>query len=95
MPWTGADWSNASAGEMGEACNVVKKLRRLETGTVGAHNAADVDRAVLVEKLGEELADVLLYLVLVADYYDIDLAARVIDKFNLVSIESGFPERLP
>lgn len=31
--WTLADWSNAVAGEVGEACNVVKKLRRaLSTG---------------------------------------------------------------
>lgn len=30
--WTGADWSNAMCGEAGEAANVVKKLRRQETG---------------------------------------------------------------
>lgn len=29
--WTIADWSNAMAGEAGEAANVVKKLRRVQT----------------------------------------------------------------
>jgi len=28
--WSITDWSNAMAGEMGEACNAVKKLRRIE-----------------------------------------------------------------
>ena len=31
-PWSGADWSNAMCGEAVEAANVVKKLRRHETG---------------------------------------------------------------
>lgn len=98
VAWTGADWSNAMCGEAGEAANIVKKLRRLETGTVGSHNAGDTDHDVLVAKLLEELADNILYAVLVADHYDAtgdDLANAIIDKFNRVSAISDFPERLP
>lgn len=93
-PWSLADWGNAMGGECGEAQNVIKKIRRIQTGTMGAHNGAETDRAKLRAKLGEELADTILYAVLVAIEEDIDLAQSIIDKFNLVSEESGFPERL-
>lgn len=92
VPWTGADWSNALAGEVGEAANVVKKLRRHDTGTAGAR---DGSRDELVHALALELADVAAYLVLVADHYAIDLPDAVAEKFNLVSEREGFPERLP
>lgn len=94
VPWTGADWGNAMGGECGEAQNVVKKLRRLETLTMGGHNSGDTDREVLVDKLGEEIADTVLYAVLLAAYYGIDLTERIVWKFNLVSEGCGFPERL-
>jgi ribosomal protein L12E/L44/L45/RPP1/RPP2 len=42
-PWSGADWSNAMCGEAGEAANVVKKLRRLETGTAAQDQPAALD----------------------------------------------------
>lgn len=35
IPWTGADWATAFGGEVGEALNVVKKLRRIECGSPG------------------------------------------------------------
>lgn len=90
-PWTGADWSNAMCGEAGEAANVVKKLRRHETGTGSAENPLV---EVLLAKLGEELADLVIYADLVAAHYGIDLASAVIAKFNAVSEREGFPERL-
>lgn len=89
--WTGADWSNAMCGEAGEAANVVKKLRRHETRT---SPQGDPDEATLRQKLGHEIADVLLYAFLLADHYGIDVAANVVEKFNLVSERQSFPERL-
>lgn len=90
QPWSGADWSNAMCGEAGEAANVVKKLRRIETNieqpTPPEHE--------LVWALGEELADVVIYVDLLAQHYGIDLAAQVIDKFNVVSDRYEFPEKL-
>lgn len=91
-PWTGADWSNAMCGEAGEAANVVKKLRRHETGIESQYNTPDVTTLKL--QLAEEIADIILYADLLAAHYEIELAGAVIAKFNKVSEAQGFPERL-
>lgn len=90
-PWTGADWSNAMMGEAGEAANVVKKLRRGETGLNGA---VDPDRQKLIEWLGHELADTILYAILLAEFYGVDLPRSIVEKFDAISVREGFPERL-
>lgn len=90
--WSGADWSNAMAGETGEACNIVKKLRRHETHTGTAYNTPEVE--ALLPALAEELADVVTYCDLLAHKYGIDLERAVREKFNLVSAAQDFPERL-
>ncbi len=64
--WLGVDWSNAAGGEMGEAANVVKKLRRWDTDTVGA---LDPSRELLLLQLGHEIADTIIYLDLVAAFF--------------------------
>jgi NTP pyrophosphatase (non-canonical NTP hydrolase) len=89
--WTGADWSNAMMGEAGEAANVVKKLRRKETGTPGA---VDPECDDLVRMLGDELADTFLYLQLLAAFYGVDLPTAIVRKFNAISEREGLPERL-
>lgn len=91
-PWTGADWSNAMCGEAGETANVVKKLRRAETGTLAQ---GDPDEATLRAMLADEIGDVICYLDLLALHYGIDMAEAVASKFNRVSERQGFPERLP
>lgn len=89
--WTGADWSNAAAGEMGETCNIVKKLRRLDTGM---QQAAGDTRDGLLAKLATEIGDTFIYLDLLATYYGLDMARCVADTFNRVSVREGFPERI-
>lgn len=89
--WSGADWSNAMCGEAGETANVVKKLRRHETGTA-REGAPEVD--VLRKKLAHEIADIVIYADLLAAYYGIDLSRAVVEKFNKDSEKNGFPERL-
>ena len=91
-PWTGADWSNAMCGEAGEAANVVKKLRRHETGT--ANPVLDPPGGSLREMLGHEIADTILYAFLLADHYCINVERAVIQKFNSVSDKQAFPEML-
>jgi NTP pyrophosphatase (non-canonical NTP hydrolase) len=91
-PWSGADWSNAMCGEAGEAANAVKKLRRYETHTAPQNTPPREELALM---LAAELADVILYVDLLAAHYGIDLAAAIAAKFNVVSIRQGFPERLP
>lgn len=97
--WSLADWSNAMCGEAGEAAIVVKKIRRIETGTT--LNGRDVtpgmrlrERARLTAMLADELADAVIYADLVAAKAGIDLSAAIVDKFNAVSVREGFPERL-
>jgi NTP pyrophosphatase (non-canonical NTP hydrolase) len=92
-PWSLADWSNALAGEVGEACNVVKKIRRLETGTPKSR-PDERDRHRLVSMLAGELADTMIYLDLLAHAAGVDLGCAVRDKFNHTSEAFGFEDRL-
>jgi len=69
--WSIADWSNALAGEVGELCNVVKKIRRGD----------EID----VKDAGKELADIVIYADLLASRLGLDLGDCVRDKFNEVS----------
>lgn len=89
--WTGADWANAAAGEMGEACNVVKKLRRAEFGAAGK---PDGPPAELRAALAQEIGDTFLYLDLLAQFYGLNIAHCIADTFNRVSIREGLPERV-
>lgn len=69
--WSPTDWACAAAGEMGEACNLIKKLRRGE--------------AISTTDIGNEIADTVIYLDLLAARLNISLAAAVKRKFNIVS----------
>lgn len=88
--WTLADWSNAVAGEVGEACNIVKKIRRPELGTTG--NSEDV--SALYPKLESEIGDVLIYLDLLAKKAGTTLDRCVSRAFNEKSEALGMPVRL-
>lgn len=88
--WTIADWSNAVAGEVGEACNVVKKIRRPELGTIG--NGKDV--AVYYVQLESEIGDILIYLDLLAKKAGTTLDRAVMRAFNEKSEALGMPVKL-
>ncbi len=89
--WSIADWSNAMCGEAGEVANVVKKLRRYECGLRGQLDPTEPE---LRAALAEELADVFLYLDLLATKAGVDLPTAIVAKFNKVSVRQGFPDRL-
>ena len=88
--WTLADWSNAVAGEVGEACNIVKKIRRPELGTTG--NGKDV--SAYYGKLEVEIGDVLIYLDLLAKKAGTTLDQAVMRAFNEKSEQLAMPVRL-
>ncbi len=90
-PWSAADWSNALCGEAGELANVIKKVRRHETGAV---NEGDPSLEELKVMVADELADVVIYADLVARYFGIDLNEAIRSKFNRTSDKFGFPEKL-
>lgn len=89
--WTSADWMIALIGEVGEACNIMKKLQRASSGMRG-NNESILE---LQEALRAEVADIMTYLALFASHNNIDLEAEVISKFNAVSRKHGFSHILP
>jgi NTP pyrophosphatase (non-canonical NTP hydrolase) len=79
-------WGVEMAGEVGEACNVIKKLERERLGVRGSRDT--------VEHLAEELADVVICADLVARHYGINLDQAVARKFNATSEKVGLKTRL-
>jgi NTP pyrophosphatase (non-canonical NTP hydrolase) len=88
--WSESDWFTALAGEVGELGNVIKKMNRVRDGM--QQNA--VDPAKLRQMAADELADVYLYLDLLAQRLGVSLPEAIQSKFNAVSVREGFPERL-
>lgn len=76
--WTPSDWAVAFVGEVGEACNIWKKVRR---GDMSIEDARPL--------IAAELADAQTYLDILASELGIDLAKATIDKFNVVSERIG------
>lgn len=88
--WSLSDWGVALAGEVGEVCNVIKKLNRVRDGLTGNTKSEDE----LTEDLALELADVLAYLLLLAARANIPLENAYIHKFNMTSIKNNLSDRL-
>jgi NTP pyrophosphatase (non-canonical NTP hydrolase) len=80
------------AGETGEACNAVKKLRRHEDGTNTTKDPATEEECIA--DVAVELADTVIYADLLAARLGIDLAEAVRSKFNAASVLCGADERL-
>lgn len=74
------------AGEVGEACNVIKKLERERLGIRGSR--------ATVENLAEELADVVICADLIAMMYGIDLGEALAGKFNHTSLKNDLSTML-
>ena len=89
--WSLSDWFTATAGEFGEAANIAKKLNRVRDGIPGN---GDLSPDVLRQQLKDELADVYIYLDLLAQSEDIDLEDAVVSKFNRTSEKIGYPFRI-
>lgn len=78
--WTASDWMTALAGEVGEAANLIKKRRR--------------GMPVSDEAITHELADVISYVAILADFFGANLGNIVAEKFNIVSKRVHSPTRL-
>lgn len=85
--WSLTDGATAAAGERGEACHVIKKMRRAE----GSHNdpAQNIQADTGHRALAAEIADTVIYLDLLAARAGIDLEHAIVEKFNLVSSKNG------
>lgn len=94
--WSALEWAGAMCGEAGEAANAAKKLKRLEDG-IATKNEADRRYETLFEAreaVGKEVADTILYAVLLASRVGVDIEKILAEVFNKKSEEYGFPERL-
>ena len=78
---------NELAGEVGEACNIIKKIDREAMGFVGS-------RATAAE-LADELADIIICVDLIAIEMDIDLSTKIPEKFNHTSRKYKLDTRIP
>ena len=90
--WTPTDWACALAGEAGEVCNAVKKLRRLADGTNTSKDPQTEIEAI--KAIGAELADTIIYADLLAARLGLDLSVEVQAKFNEVSRRMNSSVRL-
>lgn len=77
---------NELAGEVGEACNIIKKMERERIGLAGGKTD--------IPGLTEELADVIICVDLIAAQLDIDLEEALVRKFNKTSEKMSLETRL-
>jgi len=90
--WSEADWSNAMAGEAGEVCNAVKKLRRIQCGL--AQSKGPKTEAEAKAEIAKEIGDTYIYLDLLTARLGLRIEDCIRDTFNRVSEREGFPQRL-
>lgn len=83
---TAAYRGNELAGEVGEACNIIKKLERERMGIRGSRAS--------VADLSDELADIVICADLIALHYGINLDLAVVRKFNATSEKVGLRTRI-
>lgn len=81
--WTPGDWALAIAGEAGELCNILKKVRR-EDFTI---DEARMD-------ILKEVADIITYCDLLCTSLGESTGEVVRSKFNEVSLRVGYKERI-
>lgn len=65
-------WTTALSGEVGEFCNIIKKIFR---------DNLEID----YNKLRFELADIFIYTYLNSEYWKIDLEKAIIDKIEIIN----------
>ncbi len=78
--WGPADWLEALVGELGEYANLRKKVNR-----------GDFTLEEALPAISDELADVMIYLDLLALDLGIDLGKAVMAKFNKKSAQLNLP----
>jgi NTP pyrophosphatase (non-canonical NTP hydrolase) len=72
------------AGEVGEACNIIKKLERARIGIRGSRATE--------KELASELADIVICVYLIAGDLGIDMGEEIIAKFNETSTKYGLSD---
>jgi len=76
--WSLAEWGNALAGETGELCNILKKVKRRDFSLKEAQAA-----------IKEEVGGIATYLDLLCQASGLSLKDCIKDEFNRVSEKKG------
>lgn len=92
--WTPWEWSNAMAGEVGEACNLTKKMARVWPSNKLIVPWDDKTLAQLQGELELEIADVVIYADLLAQRIGVRLEDCIVKKFNITSERIGSEVKL-
>lgn len=82
--WNLAEWTNAVAGEVGEACNLAKKIVRGDFGAPGS-----LEYKLALRELAKEFADVVTYADIACTRAGHQLGQVTREKFNEVSERVG------
>lgn len=94
--WTLLEWAGAMCGESGEAANVAKKIRRLDMQLPNKEKGLDKSNLRELQiKCAMEIADSIIYGLIILSKLDLDASNVLAHVFNEKSIEYGFPERAP
>lgn len=84
-------WTTAIAGEVGELCNMIKKMERVKHGGIdggSTYTAANITH----KDLAEEIGGIFIYLDLLAGLLNIDLSEAIKETFNSKSEKYGFKQ---
>lgn len=94
--WSPTDWACALAGEVGELCNYIKKLKRLESRNFKKtkYYTDQLKAKAILKECGKELGDCQAYLDLIAARLGFQLDKVTSSKFNEVSKRVGSRIRL-
>lgn len=92
--WSVLEWAGAMCGEAGEAANYAKKIRRLDLKLPNKEAGLDIDDYEnLRESCAKEVADTIIYGLILLSVLKVDATKVITDVFDKKSIEYGFPER--
>lgn len=94
--WNLLEWAGAMCGEAGEAANVAKKIRRLDQDLPNLEAGLQNSDALLLKmKLANEVADAIIYGLIILSELNVNASEELADVFDKKSVEYGFPERAP
>ena len=95
-PWSLLEWSGAMCGESGEAANFAKKIKRIHQKLPNFKMGLATDKLnELNQSLAKEVADSIIYGLIILSKLDMDASEVIADVYDQKSIEYGFPERAP
>jgi len=92
--WSLLEWSGAMCGEAGEAANIAKKIKRIEIKLPNKEAGLEITGLDgLKLKLAMEVADTIIYGLLIMSLLDVEASSIIKLVFDKKSKEYGFPER--